>query len=1446
MLAVFLMVAVTVTMIPASFALNTSEASAATTVSYTAKKSKVKAVDGKAACDSTVFTVSSLAAKGLCSQAEAYAQSGKAGITKLSNSSTLAKIAYYWGYVNGEKKYGASAFFGSYKTGSKQAVTTARVKLARMFSYEKRGGTTWPFSKTSVKNAIAEAKKVDVPSNFEAWFGNPTNGSQEFIAWKMNPQGYLTGLKTSTDSNSLIAGSGYSFEGIKYTVYNSSGKPAGTLACNASGKMNTLTLAPGTYTVKETKTNSSYKLNNQTYTVTVKSGATASFTAKDEPETVKLKIKKEVSGGYDGSLAFKFNLTNMENSAIKYKVTTDAKTGEAELDVVKGTYKCEEDLSPDERENFQDVTGVQTSTLLQPGDTYTFNRENKLVRHGTLSVTKTVGDNGPLDGFKFKITGILYNEGVMTAEKLLDKAAPQLSDYDEDAYSLGEWEVNEKDLAALNKEAKEGNLTEEKTSKTVKVRLTNKLSYKTGGAKTPAEIVDAIDPEPQVDVNSKGTIPAGTMIVNGSSYFVAVSDAEYDFAFKHIMEGDSEKVVFDKDVTIENIKSLLDDNDKFNVINTSDVDVEIEVPIKLRDVEYVYDSENTDNSGYETSLNSQIKDVAEAEPESGRGYKATYNSFTWHGASTIYREIENGEFTGNNYSILTTDNAGIGFHVVDGEDIERIEEGITYGKFTVEEVMPDEQKARYRQPEKQTLEIKDGTAAFVFAFDNVPKWTPVSIVKTCEDGNIAGVEFRLEGTRNFDGEKVDLTASTNETGVLDFGNLYAGTYTITETSFDIGSYKRPEGWVMKNGLPTKELTVTGEEEKPIKVEIENIPQSELYLTKVDKDTQMFLDGSEFDLFENGVKVANFRIVRDDYSNTAIKLMWKADNSDIYAAEPVITPQTPDEDTEDTDTDDPGADDTDNPVIVSPEGEEESGDAVGEEENPIEEVADEYSYGCLKGLTEGAKYTLKEVIAPKGYGATIEYSFEFQNTMQIILENQAPEIGTQAIDRDTNQHMSNPNGVVTIVDTVEYKHLVPGKEYKLSGSLMYKTNGDEYAEVVKDASGKPVTNEIRFTPESPDGTIDLAFTFDASQLDGAKTVVFEELYDPNLFTEDSLVAIHKDDNDEGQSIYFPEIGTKALGEDTEDHITNADGEVVIIDTVEYSNVIAGKTYEMRGVLMNAATGEKVLDAKGNEITATQKFIATENGPELVSEETEAPEAVPASVMQPQPALAAVIPENEDAANDEVKLVSGVVELTFRFDGSALAGTKTVVFEKLCCDDKIVGEHSDLTDEDQTVELPLIGTKASTDGKTYIKDIVAYKDLIPGKTYIMRGELINKKTGEPLEGDEYTAETEFVPEKSSGTVELVFDIDAKDLRGKTIVVFETAYLVKTVTDEQTGEETSSEIEIGSHRDLNDTNQTVIFKVPQTGQIMPWYIMAALGAMAAAGAYLIARGIRARKNI
>lgn len=1422
MLAVFLMIAVTVTMIPASFALTTSQASAASTMQFTThwdvsgggdKTVRFKGVSGTA----------SAGYFGLCAKAgyKHYSSKHSYTIRNVSNHD-MGKLAYYYGYVKG---------WTSGKNGC---------KLSRAFNYvdnfdkdSSYAGKAYHFSASTLKsmrdNARSYCASHPIPSNFHVYFAKPADGSrkQTGVVWKMDPYGYLTGVKTSTDSKTTVAGSGYTFEGIKYTVYSNADctTSVGTLTCNASGKMNTLTLPPGTYYVKETGENSSYELNKQVYTVKVNSSTTASFTAKDDPKKAVIKIKKSMKGSYDGSLSFKFTLTNIENPSIKYIVTTND-AGDAEIEVIKGTYKCEENLTKEEQKIFEDISGTQTSSKLDSGDTYTFERKNRVTRQGTLNVSKTVGDNGPLDGFKFKVTGILYNQGEMTAEKILDIAAPVVTEYDTDAYELGEWKVNEDDLKALNEAAKDGNKTEAKKSENMKVKLTNKLSYKTGGAKTPADIVDALDPKPQPsDDVKKGNIAQGTMIKDGDDYYIAEKDVKYDFAFTEEIEADpsAEPPVegmeseFDVNGTIDNIKSLLSDTDKFSSVDTLDVNVSIEVPIKLKDVEYVYDTEYPDSSAYEEDLDKQIKNVEAAAPVEESEYTVNFKGFDWYGASTVYREIVDGEFTGNNYKILTTNEYGNG---VDANKILGIEEGICYGEFTVEEQMTDSQKARYRQPVKQTQEIKDGKAAFQFSFKNVPKWTPVELVKTCIDGNITGIEFKLEGTRNFDDSKVEITATTDSEGKIDFGKLYAGTYTVTETSFDINNYKRPADWTMVDGYPTKEVIITGEETEPISLAIENIPQSELYLTKVDKDTQMFLNNSTFDLFENGTKVATFRIVRQDDGNTGIDLLWVVEDSDIYAPKPIVTPPDPD-DEESTGDEGPGEDpEITPPIVVDPTGDEETGE-IGEEGNPIEDISGEYNYGCLKGLVEGAEYTLKEVEAPKGYGATINYSFNFENTMKIVLENQAPEIGTTALDKNTEQHMSNAEGMVTIVDTVEYKHLTPGQEYKMSGVLMYKTNGDEYADPVKDAEGKEITAEKTFTPEEADGSIDLEFTFDASNLDGAKTVVYEELYEPKLIINDLLIAVHKEDSDEGQSIYFPEIKTTALGDDTSKHITNADEEVVITDTVQYSNIIAGKIYEMTGTLMNGETGEKVLDSQGQEITVTQKFKATAEGPVLIEEGSDA---------------------TEDET-DTVTLVSGTLELKFKFDGTSLAGTKTVVFEDLYCGGKLVGEHSDINDEDQTVYIPAIRTKASRHGNNEITDIIAYKNLLPGETYRVEGILIDKNTGDCPEGNEILAGTTFTAEEANGTVEVIFDIDGlqKALRGKTIVVFETCFIENTVVDEETGTETTTEVEIANHRDINDTNQTVEFKTPQTGQTVPWILIGGLlTVILCAGIYLIRKKI------
>ena len=180
-------------------------------------------------------------------------------------------------------------------------------------------------------------------------------------------------------------------------------------------------------------------------------------------------------------------------------------------------------------------------------------------------------------------------------------------------------------------------------------------------------------------------------------------------------------------------------------------------------------------------------------------------------------------------------------------------------------------------------------------------------------------------------------------------------------------------------------------------------------------------------------------------------------------------------------------------------------------------------------------------------------------------------------------------------------------------------------------------------------------------------------------------------------------------------------------------------------------------------------------------------------------------------------SGTVELTYTLDASTLAGTTIVVFETLYSDGVEIAAHADINDEAQTIEItepdePTLGTTATVDGQhtadptgeITIVDVVEYTGLIPGKTYAVSGILMNKGTGEPLliDGAEVTAEVEFTPEETIGTVELTYTLDASTLAGTTIVVFETLY--------QDG------VEIAAHADINDEDQTIII-APKGGLLI-----------------------------
>ena len=367
----------------------------------------------------------------------------------------------------------------------------------------------------------------------------------------------------------------------------------------------------------------------------------------------------------------------------------------------------------------------------------------------------------------------------------------------------------------------------------------------------------------------------------------------------------------------------------------------------------------------------------------------------------------------------------------------------------------------------------------------------------------------------------------------------------------------------------------------------------------------------------------------------------------------------------------------------------------------------------------------------------------------------PEIGTTALV--DGEHTAAPSGEVTIVDTVAYKNLKVGETYKVSGILMDKETGEPLL-VGEGEEQTQVTAEVEFTPTSAQGTVELTYTFDASALAGKAVVVFEDLY-----LDENIVASHADITDEGQTVTFgkPAIGTTATI-DGEKTAVPAE-QITITDTVEYSGLTVDQEYTLRGELVFQATGEPVTNGE-IPITAEATFVA------------------PGS--------------------------DGAIDVPFTFDATGLEGNSVVVFETLYSGDKAIAEHADLDDEGQTVtftETPQIGTTATVDGQhtaeptgeITIVDVVEYTGLTPGKTYTISGVLMDKSTGEPLlvDGAEVTAEVEFTPEAADGTVELTYTLDASELAGTSVVVFETLYL--------------GDVEVASHADIEDENQTVTFE-------------------------------------
>ena len=85
---------------------------------------------------------------------------------------------------------------------------------------------------------------------------------------------------------------------------------------------------------------------------------------------------------------------------------------------------------------------------------------------------------------------------------------------------------------------------------------------------------------------------------------------------------------------------------------------------------------------------------------------------------------------------------------------------------------------------------------------------------------------------------------------------------------------------------------------------------------------------------------------------------------------------------------------------------------------------------------------------------------------------------------------------------------------MTGILMDKSTGTAFL-----ANGNEITSKLTFTPQEPDGSVEMAYTFNGSHLDDKALVVFESLYYGEL-----EIGTHKDINDASQTvkIALPEV------------------------------------------------------------------------------------------------------------------------------------------------------------------------------------------------------------------------------------------------------------------------------------------------------------------------------------